>query len=227
MEDPSDWDKLEKCEVWDIEQHHIDKNYVMPSLLLSYNHFNNSSLKQCFACCAIFPKDTVMTKHELTTLWLAQDLQSDEYKSGNYSLTTIAETSGERYIDNLVSHSFLLEEKDKFYHRYDTRYKMHDLVHDLASYVSKNDLLVCKVGYKVEDTDPDFRHLAFDLSENEIALCGTINETKVSKLRTIVIWKGVPKWNSLICSTCTQLIMGKLRLSEVPSIIGEIVHLRH
>ncbi|KAL2892984.1 Disease resistance protein RGA2 [Bienertia sinuspersici] len=211
MESPSDWDRLEKNEVWDIEQHHTDKSYIMPSLLLSYNHFNNLSLKQCFACCAIFPKDKVMTKRDLTTLWLAQDLLSDEYNSVNCSLTTTAETIGEKYIDCLVNHSFLLEEKNKYDHWDDTAYKIHDLVHDLASYISKNDLLVCKVADKVEDVDSNLRHLAFDSSENEIALRETLAETKLNKLRTIIIWNGVPKWNSLICAKYIHtLILAKL-----------------
>ncbi|KAL2893112.1 putative disease resistance protein RGA3 [Bienertia sinuspersici] len=59
MENHSDWYQIEKSKVWEI-QHHDDDNYIMSSLLLSYNHFKYVSLKQCFALCAIFPKDRIM-----------------------------------------------------------------------------------------------------------------------------------------------------------------------
>ncbi|KAL2893105.1 Disease resistance protein RGA2 [Bienertia sinuspersici] len=98
---------------------------------------------------------------------------------------------------------------------------MHDLVHDLASSISKSDLLVCKVGDKVKDADSN-------LSENEIAPPEIFAKMRLSKLRTIIIWNGVPSWNSLIFAKYMHtLIMADLGLHEVPSIIGQIVHLRY
>ncbi|KAL2929663.1 putative disease resistance protein RGA3 [Bienertia sinuspersici] len=217
MESHSDWCRIEKSEVWEI-QHHEDANYIMPSLLLSYNHFKHVSLKRCFALCAIFPKDKIMSKSELIYLWLAQGLIYDE--PSNYSTTITAETIGENYIDILVNHSFLLE-------CYETKYMMHDLVHDLASYVSKKDLVVCKGGEKLEDVDSHIQHLAFDLSINETTP-EILIEKKLSKLRTIIFWRGVPRWNSLICAPYIRtLIMDNIGLSEVPAFIGQLLHLRY
>ncbi|KAL2893093.1 putative disease resistance RPP13-like protein 1 [Bienertia sinuspersici] len=223
-ETPYDWYRIEASGLWDIQQNHEDKNYIMPSLLLSYNHFKHVSLKRCFALCAIFPKDMVMKKAQLIYLWLAQGLLYDEYKFGTYSTTTTAETIGEKYIDTLVNHSFLLEEEDE---GSKTKYKMHDLVHDLATYVSNKDLLLFKVGDKIEDVDFHLQHLAFNLSGNEIAP-EILTKMKLSNLRTISFWGGVPRWNSLISAQYVHtLIVVGTRLKEVPLIIEKFVHLRY
>ncbi|KAL2893110.1 putative disease resistance protein RGA3, partial [Bienertia sinuspersici] len=223
MENHPDWYQIEKSKVWEI-QHHDDDNYIMPSLLLSYNHFKYVSLKRCFALCAIFPKDKIIMKGELIYLWLAQGLLYDE--TSNYSTITTPEKIGENYIDILLNHSFLLEEDSRI-KGYETRYKMHDLVHDLATYISNRDLMVCKVGNKVEDVDSHIQHLAFDISRNETTP-EIFTEKKLSKLRTIIFWGGVPRWNSLICSPYVRtLIMDNIGLSEVPTFIEQLIHLRY
>lgn len=51
-----------------------DSTDVLPSLQLTYNHFSSSSLKHCFAYCAIFPKDSIIGKDLLIQLWMALGL---------------------------------------------------------------------------------------------------------------------------------------------------------
>ncbi|XP_021730450.1 putative disease resistance protein RGA4 [Chenopodium quinoa] len=57
------------------------QNDIMPILKLSYHHLE-SSLKSCFSYCALFPKNFVIEKQMLTSLWMAQgyiDVVQDKY----------------------------------------------------------------------------------------------------------------------------------------------------
>lgn len=157
---PSEWESIEISQIWKLPQD--DKNYILPSLLLSYDHLRSLSLKQCFAYCAIFPKDSIMTKDELIALWVAQGFL-DKVDS---ALTL--EKRGEKYIKTLLNNSFLQEEETFDIKRgnYTHACKMHDLVHDLALHISQNDLLVWKAEAK-PDTAFKYRHLTFDSTKGD------------------------------------------------------------
>ncbi|QHN75818.1 putative disease resistance protein RGA3 [Arachis hypogaea] len=61
-----EWLEVQKSELWSLP----DENDIMPVLRLSYSSLT-PTLKQCFAFCAIFPKDTEIKKQELIYLWMA------------------------------------------------------------------------------------------------------------------------------------------------------------
>jgi len=67
--DTYEWESIEKSNLWNLPQ---ENNDILPSLLLSSNHLPSPSLKQCFAYCAIFPKDALIDREELINLWNAQ-----------------------------------------------------------------------------------------------------------------------------------------------------------
>ncbi|XBI07520.1 hypothetical protein VPH35_135414 [Triticum aestivum] len=106
------------------------KHKVMPILKLSYKHLS-SEMKQCFAFCALFPKDYEMEKDMLIQLWMANGFIQEE---GTMDLTQ----KGEFIFHELLWRSFLQEMKVKYGIYYSgTEHetivcKMHDLMHDLA-----------------------------------------------------------------------------------------------
>nr|UBY07551.1 NBS-LRR disease resistance protein [Dasypyrum villosum] len=108
------------------------KHEVMPILKLSYKHLS-SEMKQCFAFCALFPKDYEMQKDMLIQLWMANGFIQEE---GTMDLTQKAEF----IFHELLWRSFLQEMKvkdDIYYGVYETIVcKMHDLMHDLAKDVT-------------------------------------------------------------------------------------------
>ncbi|KAJ9163565.1 hypothetical protein P3X46_023216 [Hevea brasiliensis] len=90
------------------------------SLRLSYHHLP-SLLKQCFAYCAIFPKDYEFGKEEVVHLWMAEGFLGDEQM----------EEVGNECFDDLVSRSLFQGSSSRKSH-----FVMHDLINDLAKFVS-------------------------------------------------------------------------------------------
>ncbi|XP_068310759.1 putative disease resistance RPP13-like protein 1 [Pyrus communis] len=118
--DYKEWNHILDSNLWDLPQ----ANSVLPSLRLSY-HYLPSYLKRCFAYCSIFPKGYELEKETVILLWVAEGLipQSD---SGN-----TMEEVGERYFDELLSRSLFQRPRlDQ------PRFTMHDLINDLAKFVS-------------------------------------------------------------------------------------------
>ncbi|KAB2616466.1 disease resistance RPP13-like protein 1 [Pyrus ussuriensis x Pyrus communis] len=115
-----EWNYILDSNLWDLPH----TNSVLPSLRLSY-HYLPSYLKRCFAYCSIFPKGYELEKETVILLWVAEGLipQSD---TGN-----TMEEVGERYFDELLSRSLFQRPRlDQ------PRFTMHDLINDLAKFVS-------------------------------------------------------------------------------------------
>ncbi|CAI0461783.1 unnamed protein product [Linum tenue] len=117
--DVAEWERVLKSDMWDLSNEDI-----LPALRLSY-HYLPSHLKQCFAYCALFPKDYVFEKEELVLLWMAEDflVLGKECK-------TMEEVGGE-YFHDLVARSFFQRSSV-----YPSCFIMHDLVNDLAKFVA-------------------------------------------------------------------------------------------
>ncbi|VAI70749.1 unnamed protein product [Triticum turgidum subsp. durum] len=122
-----------------IEETNIGDNEVMSMLKLSYKYLS-SEMKQCFAFCALFPKDYEMPKDMLIQLWMANGFIQEE---GTMDLTQ----KGEFIFRELLWRSFLQDMKVVVKHSILPDYfhsiaykvivcKMHDLMHDLARDVS-------------------------------------------------------------------------------------------
>ncbi|XBI35729.1 hypothetical protein VPH35_121382 [Triticum aestivum] len=120
-----------------IEETNIGNNVggkyeVMPILKLSYKHLS-SEMKQCFAFCALFPKDYEMEKDMLIQLWMANGFIQEE---GTMDLAQ----KGEFIFHELLWRSFLQDmkaaDKSDGYAYGIIVCKMHDLMHDLAKDVS-------------------------------------------------------------------------------------------
>jgi hypothetical protein len=116
-----EWESILASEIWDLPE---EENNIIPALILSYHHLP-SHLKRCFAYCALFPKNYVFEKNILLLLWMAENfLQCSQQNIG-------MEEVGEQYFNDLYSRSFF--QKSREHKQY---FVMHDLLNDLARYVS-------------------------------------------------------------------------------------------
>ncbi|KAK9102742.1 hypothetical protein Sjap_019996 [Stephania japonica] len=127
------WREVRDCEIWDLEE----EDEILPALKLSYNDLS-SRAKQCFAYCCLFRKDYEMSKEELVFLWLANGLL--EFKNKE------PEDVGEDVLIELKLRSFFQEtEEEEWLGEKTVRFKIHDLVHDLASSVMKTNINILRL----------------------------------------------------------------------------------
>ncbi|XP_078158377.1 disease resistance protein RGA2-like isoform X2 [Carex rostrata] len=108
------------------------KDKVLPILRLSFDHLS-SSMKQCFAFCAVYPKDYEMDKDKLIQFWIANGfIPSDGSSSlemiGNDIFNELAWRSFFQEVRQVCPYSWEREDG----HCSETKCKMHDLMHDLA-----------------------------------------------------------------------------------------------
>ena len=101
--DEKDWKFVKDNEMWKLERKEGD---ILSALQLSYN-LMPSYLKECFACCSLYPKDHKYLSMELIQFWMAHDL-IQKSPIENQELEDI----GNQYIEKLYSRSFLEDYKD-------------------------------------------------------------------------------------------------------------------
>ncbi|XP_074306826.1 putative disease resistance protein RGA3 [Silene latifolia] len=213
-----DWEAIETSDLWELPQ---GRNDILPSLLLSFNHLPSPSLKQCFAFCAIFPKGRAIEKDVLIALWLAQGFLHTPL-SEIRRLTE--EDIGGEFCSVLLNNLFLQEDETK--NDEVLRYRMHDLVHDLAIYVSKDLLLIREA--EDQQQASGYRHLVFTSKRDQMVSEFSKMET-LRKLRTIS-FEGVQSVYSqswwVHARYLRTLVLRSTQLSEVPPAIGLLQHLR-
>lgn len=156
------------------------KDEVLSILKLSYRNLS-SEMKQCFAFCAVFPKDYVMEKDMLTQLWLANGFLHEEGATKK-----LLAQKAEFVFNELAWRSFLENVKGRK-RIYSRRYeavgcKMHDLMHDLAKDVTDEcafatELIQNKTSIK------DVHHLQISRDESK-EISGLLKGT--SPLRTLL-----------------------------------------
>ncbi|KAM1703184.1 hypothetical protein TB2_027966 [Malus domestica] len=220
------WNHILNSNLWELQQ----ENSILPSLRLSF-HYLPTYLKQCFAYCSIFPKDYEFEKHTLVRLWMAVGLISQAEGGARM------EDVGENYFNELVSRSLIQRSRTK-----KPGFTMHDLVNDLAMFVSRE--FCFRMDEEGSHEVPKrVRHLSyakgrFDAAKKFQPLNG------VKYLRTFLPMSLIrkPNWDSnldfvsskvpndllptLKCSRAV-LLEGYKNISSLPDCIGDHIHLRY
>ncbi|KAK2416970.1 putative disease resistance protein RGA3 [Trifolium repens] len=143
--DLNKWLFVRDHDIWSLEQ---KKDDILPALKLSYDEMP-SYLRQCFACFSLFPKDYTFNVIETTVMWIGLGLVQS--MNGSEKLEHI----GREYIHDLHSRSLLHDFND---FGYDCDFKMHDLIHDLAVYVAKEEFV--RVVSHTQNISEQARHLS-------------------------------------------------------------------
>jgi len=122
----SEWKGVLRSGIWDLP---IEDSKIIPALLLSYYHLP-SHLQRCFAYCALFPKGHKFDKESLILSWMAENFLQCSHQSKS------PEEVGEQYFNDMLSRSFFQKSIPKEMMYNNTVFVMHDLLNDLAKYVS-------------------------------------------------------------------------------------------
>ncbi|XP_073109666.1 putative disease resistance protein RGA1 [Elaeis guineensis] len=169
-----EWLAIKNNEIWQLSEDEIG---ILPALKLSYDHLP-SHLKRCFTYCSVFPKDHIFEMTRLIQLWMAEGLIDTSRTSQN------AEDIGKQYFDNLLSRSFF-QDVQMYEYINKVTCKMHDLVHDLACSITKDEALVMQGGTK--SISLECRYLSIPYSSGSSIDFKTTYEAK--KLRSLVLLK--------------------------------------
>jgi len=209
------WEFVRDHEIWNLKQKRED---ILPALKLSYDQMP-FHLKRCFAYFSLFPKDFRFINTEITNLWASLGLLQSP--NGSQKVDKIAR----QYIDELHSRSFLQDFSDYglFYFFY-----VHDLVHDLALYVAKEEFLM--VDSRTKSIPEQVRHLS--TVEND-SLDHTLFP-KSTSLRTIIFpVEGVGLARETLLQTWLSryrylriLDLSDSSFETLPNSISKLVHLR-
>nr|GMD08474.1 putative disease resistance protein RGA3 [Ipomoea batatas] len=133
------------------------ETHLFPHLYLSYDDLT-PQMKRCFSYCAIFPKDYKIHVDELIRIWMAQGYLTTT-KNGRSDHNQM-EQKGREVFGNLAMRSLFQDfEKDHKESNIIIFCKMHDIVHDFAEFLTKNEC--CSVDLKDNKVKiENLRHLS-------------------------------------------------------------------
>uniref|UniRef100_A0A7N0SWW5 Uncharacterized protein n=1 Tax=Kalanchoe fedtschenkoi TaxID=63787 RepID=A0A7N0SWW5_KALFE len=155
------WKSVLESTVWS------STSEIRPSLWLSYYHLPQP-VQQCFAYFSLFPKDYVFQMDEVVMLWVAEGFIERTLEIEQL------EDVARGYFNHLLLNFFIQESSSGT-----SKFVLHDLVHDLAEYVSKG---LC-VDWK--DINLQSRRLCYKKGEDEM-LRYKSKVQKLSLLRTFL-----------------------------------------
>ncbi|XP_037480917.1 putative disease resistance protein RGA4 [Triticum dicoccoides] len=136
----SHWNFILESQLWELRQEETD---ILPALRLSYMYLP-FYLKQCFAFCAVYPKDYKFQKERLAEIWVAEGFVEPQ---GGVPIKVI----GHRYFEDLVARSF--------FQKVGGGYVIHDLLHDMAQKVSEHDCFILRNKSDFDKVPQNVRHL--------------------------------------------------------------------
>jgi len=210
--DVEEWKFIRDSEIWNLPQKEDD---ILPAIKLSYDQLP-SYLKQCFACFSLFEKDLQFTNFDVHVLWEALGFLPQPNKGK--PLDDISN----HFLHELRSRSFLQDFQDLGGGH--CEFKLHDLVHDLALYIAKDEFQLLKIPDEI--ILENILHLSFNTNE-------LLGLTPIpSGLRTMIFPKGANNEAFLktLVSKCKFLRVLQLTDStyeSLPRSIGKLKHLRY
>ncbi|XP_058754768.1 putative disease resistance RPP13-like protein 1 isoform X2 [Vicia villosa] len=218
--DIRDWNSILNNNIWE------NKSKIIPALRISY-HYLPPYLKRCFVYCSLFPKDYKFDRDELILLWMAEDLLHPS--ENNKTLEEV----GYGYFNDLVSKSFFQHSDNGNFNQH---FVMHDLVHDLATWLGGEFYFRTEVIGKDTKISIKTRHLSFSKFSDSISTNFDIFG-RIKCLRTIspiYLWNdqfNKEKASCFILSNLKYLRVLKFGnfegLNAFLDSIDELIHLRY
>lgn len=202
-----------------------DENGILPILKLSYDDLP-SYMKQCFAFCAIFPKNYVIDVEMLILLWMANDFIPSEE-------AIRPETKGKQIFNELASRSFFQDvkevplHKDESGHSYRTICSIHDLMHDVAvSVIGKECFTIAEGHNYIEFLPNTVRHL-FLCSDRPETLSDVSLKQRCQGMQTLLCIMNTSNSSLHYLSKCHSLRALRLYYHNLGGLQIRVKHLKH
>ncbi|XP_020411957.1 putative disease resistance RPP13-like protein 1 [Prunus persica] len=216
------WNRVLNNNIWELPS---EKSDILPALGLSY-HYLPAKLKQCFIYCSIFPKDYEFKVEDVVFLWMAEGLIPQAENGDNM------EEVAKEYFDELLSRS-LFQTSGK------SSFVMHDLINDLAVFMSKG---FCSRWEGRESHEVErVRHLSYAREEYDVSL--KFEQLKEAKCLRTFLPTSLNPYNSyknyylskkvvqdlLSSHRCLRaLSLSSYRnVTQLPDSIKNLIHLRY
>nr|XP_018678265.1 PREDICTED: putative disease resistance RPP13-like protein 1 [Musa acuminata subsp. malaccensis] len=201
------WRNIAESEIWQLQQ---DEQGVLPVLQLSYQCLP-PHLKRCFVFCSLFPKDHRFEGEHLVRLWMAEG-----YVAQDNNMTM--EDTGSRYFLDLVNRSFFQEAPWR------SKYVMHDLIHDLAQFISDGEF--CRIDDESKEIPNTTRHLSTKLTDGtKLMELSCYDKLRTLWINSRSIWFDSPVESPLFIQfeklkNIRVLLLKNYGLRELPETIG-------
>ncbi|KAH7677276.1 P-loop containing nucleoside triphosphate hydrolase protein [Dioscorea alata] len=245
----SQWQAVLDNEIWDIPRA-TDK--IRPELWLSYVNLP-SEVKKCFAFCALFPKDSVIEVDMLVQFWIAHGFipsqtGKDIDVEGHEIFNELIWRSLLQNVTNMSAGFTHYFGSDSSFYDSDNSHerrvcKMHDLIHDLAQFVTGDECSTLPERNKFKKISKRTRHfilnddVEYDMSDHpsvRTALNVGIDFIGLSKLKLLRVLKLPPVANvDKLLSTSIEylhhlryLSLSGTDIKELPESICMLVNLQ-
>lgn len=213
-----EWLYVKDNELWRLPQ---ERKGILPALRISYNHLP-SYLKRCFAYCAVFPKDYDFNKERLVQMWIAEGLV--ERCDGGKQLEDI----GNDYFNYLLWRSFF-QDAGQDDDGNIISCKIHDLMHDLAQFVSEVECSILEADSK-QIIPKRTRHLSLVCNKmvqtvpNCLSKAKSLHTLLVLSERPGAVW--VPQTIFSTFRYLHVLILSSTSITSLSNSLGKLIHLR-
>ncbi|XP_030495240.2 putative disease resistance protein RGA3 [Cannabis sativa] len=221
------WNYILNSALWNIED--VQVNVFVP-FMLSYHDLPPLE-KVCLLYCCVFPKDHVIDRDELITMWLSQDFFSPSKNLEQQDLSCIEqwfELQAKDCFKNLAARSFFQDFK-----------KDNDLIHDFLQYLTAKEYFMVDtysnnqgregtVSTIVNQANEKARHATL-LLESDSQIPESVNMKR--HLRTLFITSTdgstFLRLNLENFKLVRTLHLSGARIAEIPKEIKELIHLRY
>jgi hypothetical protein len=209
---PLHWNSILESELWELRQEETD---ILPALRLSFMYLP-FYLKQCFAFCAVYPKDYKFEMARLAEIWVAEGFVDPQ---GGVPVEDI----GCQYFEELVERSF--------FQKVSSKYVIHDLLHDMAQMVSEHDCFILRKESDIDKVPQNIRHL-YILPSSEFDDSNLLRLCKFTKLRTLICEKNLGNKAGFVMEHWGTKLLRMRAIScavthVLPDSIGNWKHLRY
>ncbi|PKH47924.1 hypothetical protein CRG98_050398, partial [Punica granatum] len=196
---------------------------ILPIIKLSYDHLP-PHLKRCFHFCSLFPKDFQFNNIVISRYWKSVGLINMINDNQN------SEEVAEEYMKELLARSFFHDFKD---YGAVFKFKMHDLVHDLALSVAQNECST--VTFNNPSIPCRVQHILIaDNTFNRDEVSPPSLLSKPNNCWTVMLRNfesGISKALLTVCISSSKYLrlldLDRSNFEVIPDSIGTLKHLRH